>query len=125
VHGTDSTEVQYRFEGLRQEFLYGWRGQHDGHEKTSKYAYAEPCDSGIKETTADDGFVRVVYRSITHCMHSTWRTDEADVFTSLTTAVGFSMLAWADIPPVKVFGLFVASGVMVARVLSMTLFRLR
>jgi predicted RND superfamily exporter protein len=41
-------------------------------------------------------------------------------FTSVTTAVGFSMLAWADIPPVKVFGLFVASGVMVAWVLSMT-----
>jgi predicted RND superfamily exporter protein len=41
-------------------------------------------------------------------------------YTSITTAVGFSMLAWADIPPVKVFGLFVASGVMVAWFLSMT-----
>ncbi|HDO36048.1 MAG TPA: RND transporter [Nitrospirae bacterium] len=42
-------------------------------------------------------------------------------FTSATTAVGFSTLALADIPPVKVFGLFVASGVMAAWFLSMTL----
>jgi hypothetical protein len=42
-------------------------------------------------------------------------------FTSITTAVGFSMLAMADIPPVRVFGLFVASGVMIAWLLSMTL----
>lgn len=41
-------------------------------------------------------------------------------FTSITTAVGFSMLAWADIPPVRVFGLFVALGVLVAWILSMT-----
>lgn len=41
-------------------------------------------------------------------------------FTSITTAVGFSMLAWADIPPVKVFGLFVALGVLVAWFLTMT-----
>ncbi|MGD2080001.1 MAG: MMPL family transporter [Nitrospirota bacterium] len=42
-------------------------------------------------------------------------------FTSITTAVGFSMLAWADIPPVKVFGLFVALGVLVAWFFSMAL----
>lgn len=42
-------------------------------------------------------------------------------FTSITTAVGFSMLAWADIPPVKVFGLYVALGVLVAWLLTMTL----
>lgn len=41
-------------------------------------------------------------------------------FTSVTTAVGFSMLARADIPPVKVFGLFVALGVMIAWALTMT-----
>ena len=41
-------------------------------------------------------------------------------FTSITTAVGFSMLARADIPPVQAFGLFVALGVMVAWLLSMT-----
>lgn len=42
-------------------------------------------------------------------------------FTSITTAVGFSMLALADIPPVKIFGLFIAFGVLVAWILSMTL----
>jgi hypothetical protein len=41
-------------------------------------------------------------------------------FTSITTAVGFSMLASADIPPVKAFGLFVALGVLVAWFLTMT-----
>jgi predicted RND superfamily exporter protein len=41
-------------------------------------------------------------------------------FTSLTTAVGFSMLAMADIPPVRVFGIFVAGGVLIAWLLSMT-----
>jgi hypothetical protein len=43
------------------------------------------------------------------------------LYTSLTTAVGFSMLAWAKIPPVRVFGLFVALGVVVAWLLSMSL----
>jgi predicted RND superfamily exporter protein len=42
-------------------------------------------------------------------------------FTSITTAVGFSMLALADIPPVKVFGLFIAFGVLAAWFLSMTI----
>lgn len=42
-------------------------------------------------------------------------------FATATTAIGFSMLALADIPPVRVFGLFVASGVMIAWLLSMTL----
>ncbi|MBI5287174.1 MAG: MMPL family transporter [Deltaproteobacteria bacterium] len=41
-------------------------------------------------------------------------------FTSVTTAVGFANLALADIPPVRVFGLFVAFGVMVAWILTMT-----
>jgi len=42
------------------------------------------------------------------------------LYTSLTTAVGFASLALADIPPVRVFGLFVAFGVMAAWLFSMT-----
>ncbi len=42
------------------------------------------------------------------------------LFTSLTSAVGFSSLALADIPPVRVFGLFVAFGIMAAWLFSMT-----
>lgn len=41
-------------------------------------------------------------------------------YTSLTTAVGFANLAWAKIPPVRVFGLFVALGVLSAWLLSVT-----
>ena len=41
-------------------------------------------------------------------------------FTSITTAVGFANLAWADIPPVRVFGLFISLGVLFAWLLSMT-----
>jgi len=40
-------------------------------------------------------------------------------FTSLTTAVAFSSLALAPIPPVQVFGLFVAFGVFTAWLLTM------
>jgi hypothetical protein len=42
-------------------------------------------------------------------------------FTSLTTAVGFGSLALAPIPPVQVFGIFVAIGVAVAWLLTVTL----
>jgi predicted RND superfamily exporter protein len=42
-------------------------------------------------------------------------------YTSITTAVGFSSLALADIPPVRVFGVFVAFGVMAAWLLTITL----
>ncbi len=42
------------------------------------------------------------------------------IFTSLTTAVGFASLMSASIPPVKVFGAFVAFGVAVAWILSVT-----
>jgi len=42
------------------------------------------------------------------------------IFTSLTTMVGFGSLAMADIPPVQVFGGFVAFGVAVAWLLSVT-----
>jgi hypothetical protein len=41
-------------------------------------------------------------------------------FTSITTAVGFANLAWANIPPVRAFGLFVSLGVLFAWLLSMT-----
>jgi hypothetical protein len=43
------------------------------------------------------------------------------LYTSLTSAVGFASLALADIPPVRVFGIFVAFGIMVAWLLSMTM----
>jgi predicted RND superfamily exporter protein len=42
------------------------------------------------------------------------------LLTSLTSAAGFASLALTDIPPVRVFGLFVAFGIMVAWLLSMT-----
>lgn len=40
-------------------------------------------------------------------------------FTSVTTAIGFASLALSRIPPVRVFGVFVAFGVMAAWVFSM------
>ncbi|MFQ6103454.1 MAG: RND family transporter [Candidatus Glassbacteria bacterium] len=43
------------------------------------------------------------------------------LFTSLTSAVGFASLSLADIPPVRVFGLFVAFGIVTAFLLSVTL----
>ncbi len=43
------------------------------------------------------------------------------LFTSLTSAVGFASLALADIPPIRVFGLFVAFGIMAAWLFSMTM----
>jgi predicted RND superfamily exporter protein len=42
------------------------------------------------------------------------------LFTSITTFVGFASLASAPIPPVRVFGVFVALGVGIAWLLSMT-----
>jgi predicted RND superfamily exporter protein len=42
------------------------------------------------------------------------------LYTSITSAVGFASLSLADIPPVRVFGLFVAFGIMVAWLFSMT-----
>lgn len=41
-------------------------------------------------------------------------------FTSITTAIGFANLAWADIPPVRVFGLFISLGILFAWFLTMT-----
>ena len=43
------------------------------------------------------------------------------LFTTITTAVGFASLALADIPPVRVFGLFVAVGIIAAWLLTITL----
>lgn len=43
------------------------------------------------------------------------------LFTSVTSAVGFASLALTDIPPVRVFGLFVAFGIMAAWLFSMTI----
>ena len=42
------------------------------------------------------------------------------LYTSLTTAAGFASLALAPIPPVQVFGLFIAFGVLLAWVLTIT-----
>jgi hypothetical protein len=41
-------------------------------------------------------------------------------YTSITTAVGFASLTLADIPPVRVFGIFVAFGVIAAWLLTVT-----
>jgi predicted RND superfamily exporter protein len=41
-------------------------------------------------------------------------------YTSITTAVGFASLTLADIPPVRIFGAFVAFGVMAAWFLTVT-----
>jgi len=52
-----------------------------------------------------------------------WVFDELFVpmtFTSLTTIVGFAALIFTPIPPVQVFGAFVAIGVFIAWLLSMT-----
>jgi len=42
------------------------------------------------------------------------------LYTSLTSAAGFASLALAPIPPVQVFGVFVAAGIMVAWALTIT-----
>lgn len=43
------------------------------------------------------------------------------LFTSITTATGFASLALTPIPPVQIFGLFVAVGVLIAWLLTITL----
>jgi hypothetical protein len=42
------------------------------------------------------------------------------LYTTLTSAVGFASLALADIPPVRIFGLFVAFGIAAAWLLALT-----
>jgi predicted RND superfamily exporter protein len=58
------------------------------------------------------------YETIRQVMVALWKPM---LFTSLTTSVGFASLAFADIPPVQVFGIFVAVGVMMAWLLTMAL----
>ncbi|MFO8012082.1 MAG: MMPL family transporter, partial [Phycisphaerae bacterium] len=55
--------------------------------------------------------------TIVRAMHSLFRPM---LYTSLTTAAGFASLALTPIPPVQVFGVFVALGVMVAWALTIT-----
>ncbi len=43
------------------------------------------------------------------------------LYTSLTTAVGFASLYFTDIPPVRVFGVFVAFGILAAWFLTITM----
>jgi len=43
------------------------------------------------------------------------------LYTSLTSGIGFASLALADIPPVRVFGLFVAFGIAAAWLLALTI----
>lgn len=55
--------------------------------------------------------------AITSTMHELYKPM---IFTSLTTVVGFGSLMSASIPPVRVFGAFVALGVAIAWILSVT-----
>lgn len=57
-------------------------------------------------------------RALVECMRPLYRPM---LFTSLTSAVGFASLGLADIPPVRIFGLFVAFGILVAWLFSMTM----
>ena len=56
-------------------------------------------------------------KTITDVMHTLF---VPMLYTSLTTAAGFASLALTPIPPVQVFGLFIAFGVMVAWLLTIT-----
>lgn len=56
---------------------------------------------------AVDATMRALYRPVT--------------FTSITAAVGFASLGFANIPPVRVFGVFVAVGIAIAWILTHTL----
>ena len=55
---------------------------------------------------------------MTHVMEELYRPM---LYTSLTSAAGFISLALAPIPPVRVFGAFVAFGIVVALLLTLTL----
>jgi hypothetical protein len=57
-------------------------------------------------------------QALIECMRPLYRPM---LFTSLTSAVGFASLGLADIPPVRIFGLFVAFGIMAAWLFSMTM----
>lgn len=57
-------------------------------------------------------------KTITHVMDELWRPM---FFTTLTTCAGFASLALTPIPPVRVFGVFVAFGVFLAWLFTVTL----
>ncbi len=56
--------------------------------------------------------------TISHVMDELWRPM---LFTTLTTCAGFASLAFTPIPPVRVFGIFVAIGVFLAWLFTVTL----
>jgi len=58
------------------------------------------------------------YRTLIDVMEELWRPM---LYTSITTAVGFGSLALTPIPPVQVFGVFIAIGVALAWLLTITL----
>jgi len=57
-------------------------------------------------------------KTISHVMDELWRPM---LFTTLTTCAGFASLAFTPIPPVRVFGIFVAFGVFLAWLFTVTL----
>ncbi len=57
-------------------------------------------------------------KTIDHVMNALW---QPMLFTTLTTCTGFASLAFTPIPPVQVFGIFVAIGVFLAWALTVTL----
>lgn len=57
-------------------------------------------------------------KTISHVMDELWRPM---FFTTLTTCAGFASLAFTPIPPVRVFGIFVAFGVFLAWAFTVTL----
>jgi len=57
-------------------------------------------------------------KTLSHVMHE---LSKPMFFTSLTTAAGFGSLAFTPIPPVQVFGIFIAFGVVMAWLFTITL----
>ncbi len=57
-------------------------------------------------------------KTIDHVMKELW---QPMLFTTVTTCTGFASLAFTPIPPVQVFGIFVAIGVFLAWALTVTL----
>lgn len=67
-----------------------------------------------------DKYPKVKNRSLT-IKHVMEELSKPMFYTSLTTCAGFGSLAFTPIPPVQIFGIFVAIGVFVAWVLTVTL----
>ena len=57
-------------------------------------------------------------KALEHVMGELWTPM---MFTSLTTCAGFASLALTPIPPVRVFGIFISAGVLLAWILTVTL----